>query len=47
LLNELRSSGIEVLEKTEEFEYGKFGWLMDPEGNKLELWEPNDEKLIS
>jgi len=25
-------------EKAEEYEYGKFGWIMDPEGNKIELW---------
>jgi predicted enzyme related to lactoylglutathione lyase len=24
----------------EEYEYGKFGWIMDPEGNRVELWEP-------
>jgi hypothetical protein len=29
----------------EEYEYGKFGWIMDPEGNKIELWEPEDDKL--
>jgi hypothetical protein len=27
----------------EEYPYGKFGWIMDPEGNKIELWEPIDE----
>jgi len=26
--------------KTEESEYGKFGWVMDPDGNRIELWEP-------
>ena len=41
LLAALRAEGCEVLEKTEESaEYGKFGWVMDPEGNKIELWEP-------
>ena len=30
----------EVLDKTEDSEYGKFGWVIDPEGNKVELWEP-------
>jgi predicted enzyme related to lactoylglutathione lyase len=24
------------------YDYGKFGWILDPEGNKIELWEPND-----
>lgn len=40
LLKDLRSRGIEVEEKTEEYEYGKFGWIIDPEGNRIELWEP-------
>ncbi|GGC65366.1 VOC family protein [Undibacterium terreum] len=40
LLALLRAEGCEVLEKTEESEYGKFGWVMDPEGNKVELWQP-------
>ena len=40
LLAALRAEGCEVLEKTEESEYGKFGWVMDPEGNKVELWQP-------
>ena len=40
LLQALRKEGCEVLEKTEESEYGKFGWVMDPEGNKVELWQP-------
>ncbi len=40
LLRELRSEGCEVLDKIDESEYGKFGWVMDPEGNKVELWQP-------
>ncbi|MBI2379135.1 MAG: VOC family protein [Gammaproteobacteria bacterium] len=40
LLAALRAEGCNVLPKTEESEYGKFGWVMDPEGNKIELWEP-------
>ena len=40
LLDALRSEGCNVLEKTEESEFGKFGWVLDPEGNKLELWQP-------
>ncbi len=40
LLAALRAEGCNVLEKTEESEYGKFGWVIDPEGNKVELWEP-------
>ncbi len=44
LLAALRTEGCEVLEKTEESEYGKFGWVMDPEGNKVELWQPPEGK---
>ena len=40
LLQALREEGCNVLEKTEDSEYGKFGWVMDPEGNKVELWQP-------
>ena len=40
VLAELRSEGCNVDAKTEESEYGKFGWIMDPEGNRIELWEP-------
>ncbi len=40
LVSVLRAEGCNVLEKTEESEYGKFAWVMDPEGNKVELWEP-------
>ena len=40
LLAQLRSEGCEVLDKVDESEFGKFGWVVDPEGNKVELWEP-------
>jgi predicted enzyme related to lactoylglutathione lyase len=40
LLQTLRAEGCNVLEKTDDSEYGKFGWVMDPEGNKVELWQP-------
>ncbi len=40
LLAALRAEGCDVLEKVDESEYGKFGWVMDPEGHKIELWEP-------
>ena len=44
LLTELEKEGVEIVGEVEEFEYGKFGWIMDPEGNKIELWEPVNEK---
>jgi predicted enzyme related to lactoylglutathione lyase len=40
LLQALRAEGCNVLDKTDDSEYGKFGWVIDPEGNKVELWEP-------
>lgn len=42
LLEALRAEGCSVLEKTDDSEFGKFGWVMDPEGNKVELWQPPD-----
>ncbi|MGH9970244.1 MAG: VOC family protein [Pyrinomonadaceae bacterium] len=40
LLQALREEGCNVLEKTDDSEYGKFAWVIDPEGNKVELWQP-------
>ena len=40
LLAVLRSEGCNVVDGTESSEQGKFGWVIDPEGNKVELWEP-------
>ena len=42
LLALLRSEGCAVDDKVEESDYGKFGWVMDPEGNRVELWQPPD-----
>lgn len=40
LLAQLRSEGVVVEDKIAEEENGRFAWVMDPEGNRLELWEP-------
>lgn len=40
LLEALRAEGCNVDAKTDDSEYGKFGWVFDPDGNKIELWEP-------
>lgn len=40
LLQALRDEGCNVMEKADDSEYGKFGWVIDPEGNKIELWQP-------
>jgi predicted enzyme related to lactoylglutathione lyase len=45
LLDVLRQEGVTVVGAVEEYDYGKFGWILDPEGNKIELWEPKDHAL--
>jgi len=40
LLEALKAEGVQVDPKVETHEYGKFGWITDPEGNRIELWEP-------
>ena len=46
MVAQLRAAGIEIVSGPESHENGKFAWIMDPEGNKVELWEPMiwDEK---
>jgi len=40
VLEALRAEGCAVDDKVDESEFGKFGWVMDPEGNRVELWQP-------
>ena len=40
LVEELKKEGVTIVDKMESYEYGKFIHIMDPEGNKIELWEP-------
>lgn len=40
VLAALAAEGVEIDEKREASEFGRFAWLMDPEGNRVELWEP-------
>jgi predicted enzyme related to lactoylglutathione lyase len=40
LLEQLRAAGVEVDERVEQSEYGRFGWITDPEGTRIELWQP-------
>ncbi len=40
LVKVLREEGCNVLDKIDDSEYGKFAWVIDPEGNKVELWQP-------
>jgi catechol-2,3-dioxygenase len=39
MLEQLRGSGVKI-EKVEDYSYGRWAWIMDPEGNRIELWEP-------
>ena len=40
MLTQLRAGGVEIVSGPESHENGKFAWIMDPDGNKVELWEP-------
>ncbi len=43
LVKRLRGNNVTIVDEIEEFDYGKFIHIMDPEGRKIELWEPNDD----
>ncbi|MFV5690932.1 VOC family protein [Flavobacterium sp. LT1R49] len=43
LLKKLSEEGVTIVGDMESYEYGKFGWILDVEGNKIELWEPMDK----
>jgi predicted enzyme related to lactoylglutathione lyase len=46
MLDQLRAAGVEVLDDVQEMPgIGRFGWAVDPDGNRLELWEPAPEAL--
>ncbi|MBL7864662.1 MAG: VOC family protein [Cyclobacteriaceae bacterium] len=42
LLKVLKEEGVTIVGEMQEYPYGKFGWILDPDGNKIELWEPID-----
>jgi predicted enzyme related to lactoylglutathione lyase len=42
MVEELRNQGVTILDEIETYEYGKFVHILDPENNKIELWEPID-----
>ncbi|MEM7550478.1 MAG: VOC family protein [Bacteroidota bacterium] len=42
LKKELEADEVKIIDKIEEFEYGKFLHILDPEGRKIELWEPTE-----
>jgi predicted enzyme related to lactoylglutathione lyase len=41
MLAQLRAAGVDVDDRVEEMEYGRFAWATDLEGNRFELWEPS------
>jgi predicted enzyme related to lactoylglutathione lyase len=41
MLEQLRAAGVDVDENVEAMEFGRFGWAVDPEGNRFELWQPS------
>jgi predicted enzyme related to lactoylglutathione lyase len=45
LVDQLKSGGITIVDEIQEFEYGKFVHILDIEGNKIELWQPDDEEF--
>jgi len=47
LVEELKKAGVEICDAIAEYEYGKFVHILDPEGNKIELWEPVDSVFTS
>ena len=46
LLKVLEKEGVTIVGKIEEYDYGKFGWVLDGDGNKIELWEPKDAAFL-
>ena len=44
LVKQLREEGVTIVDEMEIYEYGKFIHILDSEGNRIELWEPNDEQ---
>ena len=44
LLENLKAAGVEIDPKRDDAPYGKFAWITDPEGNRVELWEPLPKK---
>lgn len=46
LFEKLKQEGVTIIGEPQSFDYGKFGWILDPEGNKIELWEPIDKAFL-
>lgn len=46
LLQVLKYEGVTIIGTIQEHDYGKFGWILDNDGNKIELWEPKDNAFL-
>lgn len=46
LLKIVKEEGVQVKDEIQMVKEGKFGWIVDLEGNKIELWEPNDQAFL-
>ena len=46
LLAQLTEAGVPIAERSEDYSYGRFAWIVDPEGNRLELWQPLPEEPV-
>ena len=46
LLKILKEEGVTIVGEMQTYDYGKFGWILDPDGNKIELWEPVDSAFL-
>ena len=46
LLKVLKDAGVTIVGNMETYDYGKFGWILDNDGNKIELWEPIDNAFL-
>lgn len=43
MLQQIKPSGCQIMQETERGDYGDFGWFIDPDGNKVELWQPPEK----
>ena len=46
LLQALKKENVTIVGNMETYDYGKFAWILDPDGNKIELWEPIDKAFL-
>jgi len=46
LFKALKEEGVTIVGEVQEYDYGKFGWILDNDGNKIELWEPVDSAFL-